>query len=126
MYAENPEFRQRAVESGRRRTWRANSAHATRCADFLRASCGPLGWSNFDTASSAGLSTRSSSSPTQNRIELLGISFWDKREDAEQYHREQYPKVQETVRHLLEAEPVVRTFDVHTYVGQKIAASKAA
>jgi heme-degrading monooxygenase HmoA len=59
-------------------------------------------------------------------LRILGISFWDKREDAEQYHREQYPKVQETVRHLLEAEPVVRTFDVHTYVGQKIAAGKAA
>jgi len=27
---------------------------------------------------------------------------------------------------LLEGEPVVRTFDVHTYVGQKIAAGKAA
>jgi heme-degrading monooxygenase HmoA len=24
---------------------------------------------------------------------ILGISFWDKREDAGQYHREQYPTV---------------------------------
>jgi hypothetical protein len=48
------------------------------------------------------------------------------REDTEQYHRQHYPMVQETVRHLLEGEPVVRTFEVHTYVGQKIAAGKAA
>lgn len=57
---------------------------------------------------------------------ILGISFWNKREDAEQYHREQFPKIQDSVRQLLEAEPVVRTFDVHTYVSQKISAKKAA
>jgi quinol monooxygenase YgiN len=56
---------------------------------------------------------------------ILGISFWNKRGDAEQYHREQYPQVQETVRHLLEADPVIRTFDVHTYVCQKIAGKAA-
>jgi len=57
---------------------------------------------------------------------VLAISFWNKREDAELYHREQFPKIQDSVRHLLEAEPLVRTFNVHTYVGQKIAAEKAA
>ena len=59
-----------------------------------------------------------------NRI--LGISFWDTREDAEQYHREQFPTIQDSVRHLLESAPVVQTFNVHTYIGQKIAADKAA
>ena len=59
-----------------------------------------------------------------NRV--LGISFWNTREDAEQYHREQFPTIQDSVRHLLESEPVVRTFNVHTYIGQKIAAQKAA
>jgi heme-degrading monooxygenase HmoA len=57
---------------------------------------------------------------------VLGISFWDNQGDAELYHREQFPKIQDSVRHLLEAEPVVRTFNVHSYVGQKIAAHKAA
>jgi quinol monooxygenase YgiN len=57
---------------------------------------------------------------------VLAISFWNSRQDAELYHREQFPNIQNSVRHLLEAEPLVRTFNVHTYVGQKIAAEKAA
>jgi heme-degrading monooxygenase HmoA len=57
---------------------------------------------------------------------VLGISFWNTKQDAELYHREQFPKIQDSVRQLLEGEPVVRTFDVNTYVGQKIAAGKAA
>ena len=59
-----------------------------------------------------------------NRV--VGISFWNTREDAEQYHRSEYPKVQEAVRPLLDAEPVVRTFEVHTSTTHKIAAGKAA
>ena len=57
---------------------------------------------------------------------VLAISFWNTREDAELYHREQFAKIQESVRHLLEGEPLVRTFNVETYIGQKIAAHKAA
>ena len=57
---------------------------------------------------------------------ILGISFWDSKKEAELYHREQFPTIQDSVRHLLEGEPVIRTFDVHTYVGQKIEAHKAA
>src|SRR5437773_12366085 len=48
---------------------------------------------------------------------VLGISFWDTREDAERYHREQFPTVHDSVRHLLEGEPTVRTFNVHTNLG---------
>jgi quinol monooxygenase YgiN len=59
-----------------------------------------------------------------NRV--LGLSFWNTREDAEQYHRTDYLKVQETVRPLLDAEPVIRTFEVHTSTTHKIAAGKAA
>jgi len=57
---------------------------------------------------------------------VLGISFWDSREDAELYRREQFPKIHDSVRHLLEGEPVVRTFNMVPYSGQKIAAGKAA
>jgi heme-degrading monooxygenase HmoA len=57
---------------------------------------------------------------------VLGLSFWNTKEDAEQYHREQYPKVRETLQHLLEVEPVIRTFDVHTSTTHRIAAGKAA
>jgi heme-degrading monooxygenase HmoA len=57
---------------------------------------------------------------------VLGLSFWDSKEDAERYHREQYPQVQETMRHLLETEPVIRTFDVESSTTHRILARKAA
>ena len=57
---------------------------------------------------------------------VLAISFWDTRQDAELYHREQFPKIQDSVRQLLEWEPLIRRFNVHAYIGQKIAAEKAA
>jgi heme-degrading monooxygenase HmoA len=57
---------------------------------------------------------------------VLSVSFWNTREDAELYHREQFPQIQESVRQLLDGEPLVRTFNVETYIGQKIAAHKAA
>ena len=56
----------------------------------------------------------------------LGISFWNSKEDAEQYHRTGYQKVQEIVRPLLEGEPTIRTFEVHTSTTHKIVARKAA
>ena len=59
-----------------------------------------------------------------NRI--VGISFWNSKADAEQYHREQFPKIHDLVRHLLETDPVVRTFDVHTSTTHRIEAGKAA
>src|SRR4029077_7063058 len=55
-----------------------------------------------------------------NRV--LSLSFWNTREDAEEYHRAQYEKVHEMVRHLLDAEPVIRTFDVHSSTTHRIAA----
>jgi heme-degrading monooxygenase HmoA len=57
---------------------------------------------------------------------VLALSFWKKREDAEQYQREKYQKIHDALRHLIEAEPVIRTFDVHTSIGHKIATQKAA
>ncbi|PYV99911.1 MAG: hypothetical protein DMG89_06080 [Acidobacteria bacterium] len=60
------------------------------------------------------------------RDRVLALSFWNTREDAEQYHREQYPKIQETLKPLLDVEPAIRTFEVHTSMGYKIVAGKAA
>jgi heme-degrading monooxygenase HmoA len=57
---------------------------------------------------------------------VLSLSFWNTKEDAEQYHRAEYQKVHEMVRHLLDAEPMIRTFDVHTSTTHRIAAGKAA
>jgi heme-degrading monooxygenase HmoA len=57
---------------------------------------------------------------------ILAISFWNTRQDAERYQKEQYPAVHEMVRHLLETEPAVRTFNVDSSTMHKIVASKAA
>ena len=59
-----------------------------------------------------------------NRV--IGISFWNSQADAEQYHRDHFPKVQDMVRHFCENEPTVRTFDVHTSTTHRIAAGRAA
>jgi quinol monooxygenase YgiN len=59
-----------------------------------------------------------------NRV--VAISFWNTKEDAEQYHREQYPAIQQMIRHLLDAEPVVRTFNVDSSTTHKIVAERAA
>jgi len=59
-----------------------------------------------------------------NRV--LAISFWNTKEDAERYQQEQYPAVHEMVRHLLETEPTIRTFNVDTSTTHQIAAGKAA
>jgi heme-degrading monooxygenase HmoA len=57
---------------------------------------------------------------------VLAISFWNTKEDAERYQKEQYPAIQEMIRPLLDADPVVRTFNVDSSTTHKIAASKAA
>jgi len=59
-----------------------------------------------------------------NRV--LSLSFWNTREDAERYNREQYPAIHEMVRHLLETEPAIRTFNVDSSTTHKIVARKAA
>ena len=50
-------------------------------------------------------------SEEDNRV--LAQGFWKTKEDAEQYHRAEFHKVHETIRHLLETEPVIRMFIVH-------------
>jgi len=57
---------------------------------------------------------------------VLALSFWNTREDAQRYEREQFDAVLKTIQHLMEAAPVVRTFNVHTSTAHKLAAEKAA
>ena len=59
-----------------------------------------------------------------NRV--LGQSFWNSKQDAERYHRDQFPKIHEMLKHLLESEPVIRTFEVQSSTIHKIVAGKAA
>ena len=58
--------------------------------------------------------------------QILGLSFWNSKEDAERYHQEQYPKIHEMLKHLIEGEPAIRTFDVQTSTTHQITAKKAA
>src|SRR5947209_149503 len=57
---------------------------------------------------------------------VLALSFWNSKEDAERYHREKYPAIHEMMRHLLEGEPVIRTFNVDSSTTHRITAGKAA
>ena len=57
---------------------------------------------------------------------VIGMSFWNTREDAERYQREQYPKVNEILAPYLETTPVIRTFNVHSSATHRITAGKAA
>ncbi len=52
---------------------------------------------------------------------LLALSFWNTREDAERYHREQYQKITEMLSPLVENVPTIRTFNLHTPTWQKVA-----
>jgi N-acetyl-anhydromuramyl-L-alanine amidase AmpD len=54
------------------------------------------------------------------------MSFWNSKEDAERYHEEQYPKIQEMLKNLIENEPAIRTFDVQSSTTHQITARKAA
>ena len=57
---------------------------------------------------------------------VVSVSFWKRREDAEQYHQRWYATIRDMVRPLLEADPVIRTFNVNSSTTHKIAAGKAA
>ena len=57
---------------------------------------------------------------------VMGLSYWNSKEDAERYHREEFHKVRELIQQYLKTEPVIRTFDVHTSTPHRIAAGRAA
>jgi heme-degrading monooxygenase HmoA len=57
---------------------------------------------------------------------VMTLSFWSKREDAERYHRENFARITEMIRHLCESDPVVKPFDVNTSTVHHITLGKAA
>ncbi len=58
--------------------------------------------------------------------QVLAISFWHQREDAERYQREQFSRMTDMVRNFCDGEPVVETYDVITSTVQRITSEKAA
>ena len=63
---------------------------------------------------------------TENTNQLLSISFWNTRQDAETYTQNTFPRLTSLLMSHITHPPTVRTFDVATSTGHKIAAGKAA
>lgn len=64
---------------------------------------------------------------TTDPNQLLGMSFWNSREDAEAWNREQYQKVrQQVMQEVLASEPILQTYDVNVSTAHRINAGKAA
>jgi quinol monooxygenase YgiN len=61
-----------------------------------------------------------------NPSRVLAISFWNKRDDAERYQREQFSKIAELLRPLCEGEPLISTYDVNISTVHNIHVGKAA
>lgn len=55
---------------------------------------------------------------------ILALSFWNTKEDAERYKREDYSKVSEAIQHLVHSKPKVHAFDVETSTCHKIVKGK--
>lgn len=62
----------------------------------------------------------------QGGTEALGISLWDKAENAEAYNRGTYPEVAKILANLLDGSAQVETFDVANSTFHRIAAAATA
>jgi hypothetical protein len=60
------------------------------------------------------------------RNEAVDISLWDKKEDAEAYHRGKYPEVLRALARVVEGNPTVETFEVSNSTSHQIPASAVA
>jgi heme-degrading monooxygenase HmoA len=56
---------------------------------------------------------------------VMSISFWKTKEDAQRYERDQYENVRKTIQTTLDGAPEVRTFNVNTSTAHRITAEKA-
>jgi heme-degrading monooxygenase HmoA len=56
-----------------------------------------------------------------NQSEVLGISLWDAKEDAEAYHRTTFPEVQNLLSKVTAATPQVQTYEVSVTTLEKTA-----
>ena len=59
---------------------------------------------------------------TSNGLEVLGISLWEQKEDAEAYDRTTYPEVQKLLARVSEGTPQVQTYEVGSSTIHKAAA----
>ncbi|RPI80088.1 MAG: hypothetical protein EHM41_23335 [Chloroflexi bacterium] len=61
----------------------------------------------------------------RERNEVVAISFWDKKEDAEAYNREKYPEILKTLSKVVDGTPRVELFEVANSTSHQIAAKAA-
>jgi len=61
-----------------------------------------------------------------NGTDVVAISLWDNKENAELYNRGSYPEVLKTLNKLVEGTPDVRTYEVSSSTFPKNAAHVAA
>ena len=59
------------------------------------------------------------------RNEVVAISFWDRKEDAEAYNREKYPEIVKMLSKVVEGTPRVESFEVANSTSHQIAARAA-
>jgi heme-degrading monooxygenase HmoA len=59
---------------------------------------------------------------SSNGSEVVGISLWDQRQDAEAYQRTTYPEVQKLLSKVIEGTPQVQTYEVSLSTIHKTAA----
>ena len=62
---------------------------------------------------------------TPDETEAIGISLWDRKDNAESYSRKAYPQVLEALTNVLEGSPQVKTYEVINSTFHKIAAKIA-
>jgi heme-degrading monooxygenase HmoA len=62
---------------------------------------------------------------SSNGSEVVGISLWDQKQDAEAYNRSAYPDVQRILSKVIEGTPQVQTYEVAQSTFHKVAAHTA-
>ena len=62
---------------------------------------------------------------SSNGSEVLGISLWDPKQDAEAYNRAAYPDVQRILSKVIEGTPQVQTYEVSLSTIHKTASQHA-
>lgn len=60
------------------------------------------------------------------RLEAVGASLWDSKEDAEAYSRTAYAEVLKLLSAVIDGSPTVKTFEIASSTAQKTAAAKGA
>jgi heme-degrading monooxygenase HmoA len=61
-----------------------------------------------------------------NGSEVLAISLWDRKEDAEAYQRAAYPEVQKLLSEVIDGTPQVQTYEVSASTIHKVGAYSGA